>query len=64
MAFSSSSSLIALALLLSLSVSSVTSTSKFDELFQPYWAADHFSFDGDAVNMKLDNFSGNYTIRT
>lgn len=37
---------------------SVNATAKFDELFQPYWASDHFSYNGDAVDMKLDNYSG------
>ncbi|KVH95959.1 Beta-glucanase [Cynara cardunculus var. scolymus] len=54
----SSSSFLFTTLFLSLYVCSVISTAKFDQLFQPYWAADHFSFDGEAVNMKLDNFSG------
>lgn len=43
----------------SLCVYCVCSTATFNQLFQPYWAPDHFSFDGDAVNMKLDNSSGN-----
>lgn len=34
------------------------SSSKFDELFKPYWAFDHFAYEQDVVNMKLDNYSG------
>lgn len=38
---------------------SVTSrASKFDELFQPSWAMDHFVYEGDLLRMKLDNYSG------
>ncbi|XP_057792559.1 xyloglucan endotransglucosylase protein 6 [Salvia miltiorrhiza] len=35
-------------------------SSKFDDLFKPSWAFDHFAYDnqGEVVNMKLDNFSG------
>ncbi|KAI7747673.1 hypothetical protein M8C21_002777 [Ambrosia artemisiifolia] len=58
MASSSSSLLVPFLLCFAFSVSYVTATAKFDQMFQPYWAPDHFSFDGDAVNMKLDNFSG------
>ncbi|KVH43675.1 Concanavalin A-like lectin/glucanase superfamily, partial [Cynara cardunculus var. scolymus] len=54
----SSSSFLFTTLFLSLCVCSVISTTKFDQLFQPYCAADHFSFNGEALNMKLDNFSG------
>lgn len=35
------------------------SSSKFDELFVPYWASDHFTYEGEIVKMKLDNYSGN-----
>ncbi|KAK9052024.1 hypothetical protein SSX86_028652 [Deinandra increscens subsp. villosa] len=55
---SSSSLMIVRLFFLPLFFFSVNATAAFDDLFQPYWAADHFSFDGDAVNMKLDNFSG------
>lgn len=34
------------------------SSSKFDELFQPSWAFDHFSYEGETLKMKLDNYSG------
>ncbi|GKD78399.1 xyloglucan endotransglucosylase/hydrolase protein 9-like protein [Tanacetum coccineum] len=53
----SSSSMFFLAFALCVSACANASP-KFDKLFQPYWAADHFTFDGDAVNMKLDNYSG------
>lgn len=39
-------------------VGSVSSSSKFDELFQPGWALDHFVYEGDTLKMKLDNYSG------
>lgn len=34
------------------------SSSKFDEVFQPIWGSDHFTYDGELVKMKLDNYSG------
>ncbi|CAI9280143.1 unnamed protein product [Lactuca saligna] len=37
---------------------SVSSAARFNELFHPYWAPDHFTVDGQTVNMKLDKFSG------
>ncbi|KAJ0693162.1 putative xyloglucan:xyloglucosyl transferase [Helianthus annuus] len=52
------SSVIGFLMCLSLCVYCALATAKFEDMFQPYWAPDHFSFDGDAVNMKLDNFSG------
>lgn len=39
-------------------VDCVTS-SRFDALFQPTWASDHFTYEGEIVKMKLDNYSGN-----
>lgn len=36
------------------------SSSKFDELFEPGWAMDHFVYEGETLKMKLDNFSGNF----
>lgn len=36
----------------------VVSSSKFDELFQPSWALDHFTYEGDNLKLKLDNYSG------
>lgn len=38
----------------------LASSSKFDELFQPSWALDHFSYEGDSLKLKLDNFSGKF----
>ncbi|KAL2474652.1 Xyloglucan endotransglucosylase/hydrolase protein 9 [Abeliophyllum distichum] len=34
------------------------SSSRFDELFQPSWAFDHFTYEGELLRMKLDNYSG------
>ncbi|KAI5340402.1 hypothetical protein PRUPE_3G223200 [Prunus persica] len=36
----------------------LVSSAKFDELFQPTWAFDHFTHEGELLHMKLDNFSG------
>lgn len=33
-------------------------SSRFDDLFQPSWALDHFSYEGELLKMKLDNHSG------
>ncbi|KAH6795978.1 hypothetical protein C2S51_036964 [Perilla frutescens var. frutescens] len=33
-------------------------SSRFDELFQPDWALDHFTYEGELVKMKLDSYSG------
>lgn len=38
---------------------SMSSSSKFDELFRPSWAFDHFVHEGDLLKLKLDNSSGN-----
>ncbi|KAJ4951126.1 hypothetical protein NE237_027958 [Protea cynaroides] len=56
MAVSLSSSLIKL-LFLSLFVTILVgfvSASRFDKLFQPSWAPDHFRYEGEQLNMKLD----------
>ncbi|PSS05782.1 Xyloglucan endotransglucosylase/hydrolase protein [Actinidia chinensis var. chinensis] len=47
-------------LVLSLGVVMVNSVglSRFDELFHPSWALDHFSYEGEALKMKLDHYSG------
>ncbi|WJX49872.1 Xyloglucan endotransglucosylase protein 6 [Trifolium repens] len=37
---------------------SLSSSSKFDELFQPSWALDHFVYEGNLLKLKLDNSSG------
>lgn len=39
------------------------SSSKFDELFEPAWAMDHFVYQGETLKMKLDNFSGNFLLQ-
>ncbi|CAK9161379.1 unnamed protein product [Ilex paraguariensis] len=49
--------LLAITVGLVLFVGSVSS-SKFDQLFQPRWAQDHFAYEGELLKMKLDNFSG------
>ncbi|KAG6404853.1 hypothetical protein SASPL_132429 [Salvia splendens] len=36
----------------------LANSSKFDQLFQPSWAFDHFTNEGEVVHMKLDNHSG------
>lgn len=39
-----------------------SSSSKFDELFQPSWALDHFSYEGEILKLKLDNYSGLFAL--
>ncbi|MDG2865928.1 family 16 glycosylhydrolase, partial [Vibrio parahaemolyticus] len=34
------------------------SSNKFDQLFQPSWAFDHFIHERDLLKLKLDKFSG------
>ncbi|GMH11048.1 hypothetical protein Nepgr_012889 [Nepenthes gracilis] len=34
------------------------SSANFDELFRPSWALDHFIYQGDLLELKLDNHSG------
>ncbi|MED6205002.1 Xyloglucan endotransglucosylase protein 6 [Stylosanthes scabra] len=36
----------------------VAASSKFEELYQPAWAFDHFIHDGELLKLKLDNYSG------
>ncbi|KAG6738129.1 hypothetical protein POTOM_059688 [Populus tomentosa] len=36
----------------------LVSSAKFDELFQPSWALDHFAYEGELLRLKLDNYSG------
>lgn len=38
----------------------LASSKKFDELFQPSWAMDHFLYEGELLKLKLDNYSGTY----
>ncbi|KAM1054526.1 hypothetical protein ACFX2I_001869 [Malus domestica] len=40
----------------SLALLGLVSSAKSDELFQPTWAFDHFTY--EKIHMKLDNFSG------
>ncbi|KAL3565853.1 hypothetical protein D5086_033899 [Populus alba] len=35
----------------------LVSSAKFDELFQPSWALDHFAYEGELLRLKLDNYS-------
>ena len=42
----------------------LVSSAKFDELFQPYWASDHFTYEGELLHMKLDNYSGVYSAHS
>ncbi|XP_023554560.1 xyloglucan endotransglucosylase/hydrolase protein 9-like [Cucurbita pepo subsp. pepo] len=47
-----------LGLWVSLLILGFASSAKFDELFQPSWAFDHFNYEGDVLDLKLDNYSG------
>lgn len=47
-----------LTLWVSLLLLGFASSAKFDELFQPSWALDHFNYNGDILQLKLDNYSG------
>lgn len=40
----------------------LVSSSKFDQLFQPSWANDHFVYEGELLKLKLDNYSGKNVI--
>ncbi|KAI4383288.1 hypothetical protein MLD38_009144 [Melastoma candidum] len=33
-------------------------STEFNELFRPAWAPDHFLYDGNVLNLKLDSYSG------
>ncbi|KAG7011934.1 Xyloglucan endotransglucosylase/hydrolase protein 9 [Cucurbita argyrosperma subsp. argyrosperma] len=46
-----------LGLWVSLLMLGFASSAKFDELFQPSWAFDHFNYEGDVLELKLDNYS-------
>ncbi|PIA58408.1 hypothetical protein AQUCO_00500378v1 [Aquilegia coerulea] len=58
MAISSSSSKLVFLLWVLGFMSVMSSAAKFDELFEPSWALDHVSFEGEELKLKLDNFSG------
>ncbi|KAL9145146.1 hypothetical protein ABFS82_13G020700 [Erythranthe guttata] len=45
-------------------VCSSSSSSRFDDLFQPSWALDHFTYQGDVLNMKLDNYSAGFSSKS
>ena len=36
----------------------LAASAKFEELYQPAWAFDHFIHEGELVKLKLDNYSG------
>lgn len=36
----------------------LVSASYFEQLYQPSWAFDHFTQEGDTLKLKLDNYSG------
>lgn len=36
----------------------LVSSAKFDQLFQPSWANDHFVYEGELLKLKLDHYSG------
>lgn len=36
----------------------LVSSSKFEELYQPSWAFDHLTTEGEILRMKLDSLSG------
>ncbi|XP_062009531.1 xyloglucan endotransglucosylase protein 6 [Rosa rugosa] len=61
MATTSASKIMSLSLSVILGLSlflGLVSSAKFDQLFQPYWASDHFTYEGELLHMKLDKFSG------
>ncbi|KAK4784785.1 hypothetical protein SAY86_019153 [Trapa natans] len=45
-------------LFVGLVVAGSVSSTKFEELFQPSWAADHHVHEGDVLKLKLDYYSG------
>ncbi|GER53253.1 xyloglucan endotransglucosylase/hydrolase protein [Striga asiatica] len=47
-----------LLILAAFAVVGCVSSSRFDELFQPGWATDHLTYEGEVLRMKLDNYSG------
>lgn len=36
----------------------LVSSAKFEELYQPSWAVDHFIHEGELLKLKLDKYSG------
>lgn len=47
-----------IALLLGLSLLFSANAAKFSELYEPSWALDHVIYDGELLQLKLDNVSG------
>lgn len=38
----------------------LVSSAKFEELYQPSWAFDHLTTEGEILRMKLDHLSGTF----
>ncbi|CAN0914673.1 Xyloglucan endotransglucosylase protein 6 [Linum grandiflorum] len=58
MAVSISRASLLLALFMGFAAVAIVSSAKFDDLFQPSWAFDHFVYEGEQLKLKLDNYSG------
>lgn len=50
--------LVALAVTAALTMAATATQSKFSDLFQPLWALDHFLYEGEVLQLKLDKNSG------
>lgn len=64
MAVSLSTMNLILCMFVSFTLVGLVSSAKFDELFQPSWAFDHFVHEGELLKLKLDNYSGNWLSNT
>lgn len=49
-------------LFVGLAMVGLVSSAKFEELFQPAWANDHFIREGELLKLKLDKYSGTFFI--
>lgn len=49
-------------LIFSLLMVGLVSSSRFEELYQPSWAFDHLTTEGEILRMKLDHLSGTFDI--
>lgn len=47
-------------LFVGLALVGLVTSARFDELYQPSWAMDHFVYEGEVLKLKLDNYSGKY----
>ncbi|XP_030544409.1 xyloglucan endotransglucosylase protein 6 [Rhodamnia argentea] len=45
-------------LVVGLALVGLVMSARFEELYQPSWAMDHFAYEGDVLRLKLDNYSG------